>query len=374
LGGFLILFFLVLWFLGFLFFWKIHRVEESIGLSPNPLPVSIIIPARNEEKNLSHLLDSLKGQLASESEIIVVDDHSEDTTALVAGDFKVDVIASSELPQGWVGKTWACWQGALKAKQPILVFLDADTFFEPGGLSRLLAVFSEKGSFLSLQPFHLMKRPYEQLSAYFNIIAMAGSNAFTFLGSRIKPLGGFGPCMVCRKEDYFKIGGHQKVAAEIIENIILGKEFRKIGLEIRCLGGKGILNFRMYPQGFKSMANGFIKSFAVGSKAISLISLIGISAWITGGMAVTRLLIQSLFFPQVIDLTQWILIDLLFAAQLFWMLIRIGNFHWLTAFFFQIPLIFFIVVFFISLVKTFFLKQVTWKGRTFKPGQDQVNP
>ena len=227
-------------------------------------------------------------------------------------------------------------------------------FLSLSGLSRLLAVFLEKGSFLSIQPFHQMEMPYEQLSAYFNIIAMAGSNAFTPLGSWIKPLGGFGPCMVCRKEDYFKIGGHQKVAAEIIENFILGKEFRKAGLESRCLGGKGILNFQNVSQGFKSMANGFIKSFAVGSKAISLISLIGISAWITGGMAVTRHLVQSLFFPQGFDLAQWIIIDLLFAAQLFWMLFRIGNFHWLTGLFFQIPLIFFIVIFAISLIKDLF--------------------
>jgi 4,4'-diaponeurosporenoate glycosyltransferase len=140
-------------------------------------------------------------------------------------------------------------------------------------------------------------------------------------------------------------------------------------LEIRCLGGKGILNFRMYPQGFKSMANGFIKSFAVGSKAISLVSLIGISAWITGGMAVTRLLVQSMFFPPDIDLTVWIFINLLFAVQLFWMLFRVGNFHWLTGLFFQIPLIFFTVIFAISLIKTFFLKQVSWKGRTMNPRQ-----
>lgn len=365
---------LLLWLLGFLFFWKVPRLKIDTSSATLPFPLSIIIPARNEEINLRRLLDSLKGQLSSESEIIVVDDHSEDTTAMIANTFGVKVINSAELPRGWLGKPWACWQGALQARQPVLVFLDADTFIEPGGLSRLALFFSEKESFTSVQPFHQMERPYEQLAAYFNVIAMAGTNAFTFLSSRLKPLGGFGPCMICRKEDYFRVGGHQRVAAEIIENFILSQEFRKAGLEIRCLGGKGILNFRMYPQGFKSMANGFVKSFAVGSKAISIISLIGLSAWITGGMAVSRNLVQSFFSPVGADIFQWIWVDLLFAGQLYWMLIRIGNFHWLTSLFFQIPLIFFIVVFFISLVKTFFFKKVAWKGRMVTPGKGQGNP
>jgi 4,4'-diaponeurosporenoate glycosyltransferase len=231
----------------------------------------------------------------------------------------------------------------------------------------LLAGFSEREAFRSIQPYHQMQKPYEQLSAYFNIIALAGSNAFTILGSRIKPLGGFGPCLVCRRTDYFNIGGHQKVPGEILENLALGKEFRRAGLEVRCFGGKGILHFRMYPQGFKAMADGFIKSFAIGSKAISLISLVLISAWVSGGVAVTRHLIQSLIKLDAVELASWALLDLMYAGQLYWILFRIGNFNWFTSLFFQIPLLFFIVLFAVSSLKTFVLKKVTWKGREVRP-------
>ena len=356
-----------LWLLGFSFLWKINRIKTMPAPKTNSPPVSIIIPARNEEDNLKGLLGSLQGQLPADGEIIVADDHSQDATARVARQYGARVISSAELPDGWVGKTWACWQGAREAKGEVFVFLDADTFLEPTGLAKLLAGFSEREAFLSIQPYHQMQKPYEQLSAYFNIIALAGSNAFTILGSRIKPLGGFGPCLVCRRTDYFNIGGHQKVPGEILENLALGKAFRRAGLEVRCFGGKGILHFRMYPQGFKAMADGFIKSFAVGSRAIPLISLILISAWVSGGMAVTRHLIQSFINFDAVELTPWVLLDLMYAGQLYGMLFRIGNFNWFTGLFFQIPLLFFIVLFAISSLKTFILKKVTWKGREVRP-------
>ena len=241
-----------LWLLGFSFLWKINRLKNIPTSKTNLPPVSIIIPARNEEDNLKRLLGSLQGQLPADGEIIVADDHSQDATARVARQYGARVISSAELPDGWVGKTWACWQGAREAKGEVFVFLDADTFLEPSGLAKLLAGFSERESFLSIQPYHQMQKPYEQLSAYFNIIALAGSNAFTILGSRIKPLGGFGPCLVCRKDGLLQHRRPSKgCRGEILENLALGKEFRKAGLEIRCFGGKGILQFQNVPPGIQ---------------------------------------------------------------------------------------------------------------------------
>ncbi|MEW6186461.1 MAG: glycosyltransferase family A protein [Thermodesulfobacteriota bacterium] len=156
--------------MGFLFFWIIQKFNLPAKDPPSAPPLSIIIPARNEENNLGRLLRSLAGQISFPSGIIVVDDHSEDATARIAGGFPVRIIPSPDLPPGWIGKTWACRQGEQKAQHNLLLFLDADTFFEPYGLSRLRKVFEEKGIFLSLQPFPLMQKAFEQLSAYFNIL------------------------------------------------------------------------------------------------------------------------------------------------------------------------------------------------------------
>ncbi len=100
--------------------------------------LSVIIPARNEAHNLPTLLGSLAAQSVRPCEILVVDDGSTDRTAEVARELGARVIASEPLPEGWRGKTWACHQGAQAATGELLCFVDADTWFEPGGLARIL--------------------------------------------------------------------------------------------------------------------------------------------------------------------------------------------------------------------------------------------
>src|SRR5512133_2424034 len=116
--------------------------------------VSVIIPARNEESNLGPCLASLVTQPGVRAEIIVVDDHSADRTAEVAGRFEsVKVIAASELPAGWSGKCHAMSCGAAEAKGKWLLFTDADTIHLPGSLARALAEAADTGAdLLSYSP------------------------------------------------------------------------------------------------------------------------------------------------------------------------------------------------------------------------------
>src|SRR4051794_5311204 len=106
--------------------------------------VSIVVPARNEERNLPRLLPSLLGQRYPRYEVIVVDDQSEDATPGIltewAGrDPKLRVIRGGELPEGWKGKPFAMHQGALAATGEWLLFTDADTDHAPLALSSTIA-------------------------------------------------------------------------------------------------------------------------------------------------------------------------------------------------------------------------------------------
>ena len=161
------------WLFGFFFLWHIPRLKQASRANPCDTGVSIIIPARDEEKNLKRLLESLTTQNSLSTEIIVVDDQSEDKTAEIAEKFAHQVIRSSTPPDGWLGKPWACWQGAKAASKEILLFLDSDVVLAPGAASRLLTNFKEKEGLLTVQPYHLMQQNYERLSAIFNIIVMA---------------------------------------------------------------------------------------------------------------------------------------------------------------------------------------------------------
>jgi cellulose synthase/poly-beta-1,6-N-acetylglucosamine synthase-like glycosyltransferase len=104
----------------------------SGGLYPR---LSVIIPARNEADNLERLLRSLEQQSLRPDEVVVIDDHSVDQTASLAQSLGATVIRAPDLPAGWLGKSWACWLGAQKAKGEVLIFLDADVFFGKRGYS-----------------------------------------------------------------------------------------------------------------------------------------------------------------------------------------------------------------------------------------------
>jgi glycosyltransferase involved in cell wall biosynthesis len=97
--------------------------------------VSIVIPARNEARNIAPLRESALASRYPRLEVIVVDDHSTDDTArsreIAARDPRLRVITSPALPDGWFGKQWACATGAAAARGELLGFMDADTWQAP---------------------------------------------------------------------------------------------------------------------------------------------------------------------------------------------------------------------------------------------------
>jgi 4,4'-diaponeurosporenoate glycosyltransferase len=354
---------LILWILGFLLLFRISYCRTSGNGNIRKPSLSVIIPARNEERSLPNLLDSLSGQLSSQDEVIVVDDHSEDRTKAVAERSTVKVLESLPTPEGWIGKPWACFQGARIASGEILIFLDADTVVEKNGLERIIQTYVEKDGVISIQPYHKIRKLYEQLSAFFNIIAMAGMGAFTVLGGRIKPIGLFGPVVVMKRQDYFARGGHGQVQGEILDDLAFGSELQKKGAEVRCLGGKSTISFRMYPNGIRELINGWSKGFAMGAAKTSIPLLILIVAWICGSIGTTRGLIESIAATNNAQIAVSGGLYFLYSAQIYWMLARIGNFKFYTALLYLIPVAFFVVVFIYSLVRIFVVKSVIWKGR-----------
>jgi len=353
----------VLWVLGFLFLFRISSCGGAINRSISYPSISVIIPSRNEENTLPNLLRSLEGQLSSEDEVIVVDDHSEDRTKAVAEKNGVKLLESLPTPEGWIGKTWACSQGARMASGEILVFLDADTVLEKNGLKNIIETYVERDGVLSIQPYHKMRNLYEQFSAFLNIVMMAAIGAFTILGNRIKPIGLFGPVVAIKRQYYLDSGGHEKVKSEILEDVAFGSELQKKGVEVHCLGGKDTISFRMYPNGIKELINGWSKGFAVGAVKTSIPLLVLIVAWISGSIGTTRNLVEAIAATNNVQIAIWGGLYVLFAAQIYWMLVRIGNFKFYTALLFPIPLSFFVLVFTYSFVRIFLARSVKWKGR-----------
>ena len=361
----------VFWSLGFFFLFRIPRCRKSSGIIKSYPSVSIIIPARNEEKSLPVLLESLKDQDLILDEIIVVIDRSEDRTKEIAESAGVITIQSEPLPKGWVGKTWACHQGSQAAKGNILVFLDADTCIEKDGLNKIVGTCLRRDGVVSIQPYHKTERLYEQLSAFFNIIVMGAMGTFTIVGNLLKPIGLFGPCVVMRKKYYLEIGGHIEVKGEVVEDLALGNKLKKRKIPIYCYGGKGTISFRMYPNGIRELVDGWSKGFATGAIKTYIPILLAIIAWVGGGISATMYVIEAISNMNSISILVWTLTYLGYTMQIYWMLFRLGTFRFYTALFYPVSLIFFLVIFLRSFFLIFISRRVRWKGTTI-PLKDEA--
>lgn len=367
---------LVLWALGFFLLPRLRRCGRSSASCP-ALAVSIVIPARNEEQNLPMLLRSIASQSVKPREVIVVDDGSTDRTAAIAREHGATVVASQPLPEGWRGKTWACHQGARAATGDWLLFLDADTWFEPEGLARVLAACaagptdcsSRRESALtalpqvqmertdvrcyeafafSIGPFHAVRRVHEDLSLFFNFNMTVGT----------VPDGLFGQMLLVDRESCRRVGGHEAVKGRTLENFFLAQQFRAAGIPVRSATGRGVLSFRMYPNGLRELVEGWTKGFAAGAGQTPRSVLLLVVAWMIG------LMLAPIGWAVTGDSLAWGVVYLLCAAQVGWFARQIGAFRWFTALLYPVPLIFFFAVFARSAMRSG--KQVTWKGREIR--------
>ena len=324
------------WIIGILVLFRIPRPRASAHGMACP-HLSIIIPARNEAENLPILLDSLKEAADLIDEIILVDDGSTDGTADIARERNITVVNPGEIPEEWHGKSWACWNGALRAVGDLFLFLDADTRLEKGGIKRLLDLRSSTGNILSLQPYHRMENLYERLSAFFNLVVMAGLGSFSVFGSRMVPIGGFGPCLLCGREEYFRSGGHRSVRSDIIEDLALIRAFVRSGCVPKLYGGKGTVSYRMYPGGPGELLEGWTRTMALGAGSIRPGFLIMVFLWIAGATGAAGVFLIELIHGFSVQ-PHTVAVYLAYAVQIFWMLRRIGNFGPLSALLYPCPL------------------------------------
>ncbi len=339
------------------------RAVPSVAVEDSPgVRVSIIIPARNEADNLSRLLPSLVSQSVAPHEIIVVNDHSTDRTGAVAESHGARVIDGRDLPEGWYGKPWACQQGADAASGDWLLFLDADIVMEEGGLRRISALAREEAAVHSICPYHRVRRLYEELSAFFNVIMLLGMNAFTLKGGAASGIGLFGQAMFLSRATYDLVGGHERVRREVLENFRLSRHFREAGIACRCYLGRGTLSMRMFPGGWRDLVAGWSKGFVSGAGNTARSAMVGISIWLSGLIMTT----VALTFLPLAGTEARLGIGVLYllgVVQCLFVFRSAGSFGLLNALLFPIALVFYQVVFFQALRRKKAGGQVQWKGR-----------
>jgi Glycosyl transferase family 2 len=219
-----------------------------------PGPVSVLIPARNEEGAIGASIASLLASRGVEIEIIVLDDGSTDRTAEVvrafaARDARVHLRSSPPLPRGWNGKQHACHSLAGAAQHDILCFLDADVRLEPEALARMSAFLHRSGSELvsgfprqeteTTLEWLLLPLIHFVLLSYLPLAGMRSSSAPGFAA-------GCGQFLMVRRDAYRKCGGHGQIRTTMHDGLLLPHLFRRHGLRTDVADLTHLATCRMY--------------------------------------------------------------------------------------------------------------------------------
>ncbi|MFC1669955.1 glycosyltransferase [Spirochaetota bacterium] len=235
--------------------------------------VTVLIPARNEESVIKNCIESVMSQTYGNFSVIVLDDNSDDNTGNILKSMdtrhkKLRIIKGKALPVSWVGKNWACHQLAREAPGQMLLFIDADCFLETGALESAVAYMKKYGlSLLSSFPTQVMRTFSELL-----VVPSMNWLLLTFLPLRMVYLSSWlsfvaanGQFMLFQRNAYEEIGGHERIASEVVEDMEFARLIKRKGLRMMtALGGK-LVFCRMYDS-LDDSINGFSKNFYPGFK------------------------------------------------------------------------------------------------------------
>lgn len=215
--------------------------------------LSVVVPARNEESALEKSLPSLLGQDYPDLEVVLVDDRSTDGTGNIldrhAGTREnVRLVRVEHLPEGWLGKNHATYEGARHATGEWLLFTDADVRFHPGALRRAVARAEEdRLDHLTLVPgWDLSGYWLRGLVAFFYMVFLLYGGHYRANLPRYKKGAGVGAFNLIRRGAYEKIGTYRALARRPDDDLNLGSRVKKLGLRQRMFVGQELVSVRWY--------------------------------------------------------------------------------------------------------------------------------
>lgn len=251
------------------------RLADLAPATEEPL-VSIVVPARNEARNIGACVATLLASGYANREIIVVDDGSGDGTREIAEALAertrddVRVIQASPLPDGWVGKPWACREGVRRARGELLLFTDADTRHDPDLLERAVgALETERADLVSVLPAYPARGfwPRVVLPHLWLVLrlrypsAERVNRARTAASVRVN-----GEFLLIRRGAYDSAGGHDAVRSEILSDLRLAQRVVERGGRVFLAHGEELLDGRAYAS-LPEILEAWSKAVAVGASS-----------------------------------------------------------------------------------------------------------
>jgi chlorobactene glucosyltransferase len=261
--------------------WRIRRSRDLAEIAADPLAdapfVSVVIPARDERRNIEACVRSALSAMYAPLEVIVVDDRSSDGTgdvarAIAIADGRVRVIDNAELPEGWFGKPWACATGASAARGEILCFADADTRHSATLVLRaareMRANTLDMLSVVGRQELGTFWERVVQPQVFWMLGARYGGTESINRSRRRADKIANGQCIFVRRDAYESVGGHGSVRDHVAEDVALAQHLFGAGKRTALILGHDELTTRMYTSLGEIVAGWRKNVFAGGREAM----------------------------------------------------------------------------------------------------------
>ena len=239
------------------------RVVKPLNDARISSSVSVLIPMRNEESNVDGVVTSVqKSQGLSDWNFLALNDSSSDSTGALLEKHYIQKLDGTSLPEGWLGKNWACWQLAQASTGEYLVFLDADVRIDPTAIASSIQIMDElHWDFISPYPRQIaisfLERLFQPLlqwswlaSVPLRIAERFGVSSMTIAN---------GQFMIIRRSAYFAIEGHSSIKGEVLDDLRLARTLIDAGFKGGVAEASSVAECRMYDSA-PDLINGYTKS------------------------------------------------------------------------------------------------------------------
>ena len=252
-----------------------RTLAEYSATPPVDAPlVSLVIPARNEARNIARCVRSALAADYPRLEVIAVNDHSTDDTgrilaSIAAEDARLQVVVPAPLPAGWFGKQWACTAGFRASAGSIVGFLDADTQQAPDLVPRIVsAMIARDADLLTVGGDQELGSFWEKLlqPQVFSVMAIRyGSTEAVNDSPRASDKIANGQCLFVRRSAHVELGGHEAVRDKVAEDLALAQRYFLAGKKTVLVMGVDQLSTRMYTS-LSEVVQGWGKNIYAGGR------------------------------------------------------------------------------------------------------------
>jgi hypothetical protein len=352
------------------------------------LRIAVLIPARDEERNIGACVESVLASRDVELEVLVLDDASTDCTAEIVQAFalrdaRVRLVGTQSLPAGWNGKQRACWVLAQETTSPLLLFLDADVRIKPQTLTRCIAELQARNiALLSGFPRQITVGWMEQMMLPLIHFVLLG---FLPIGrmrasTKVGYAAGCGQFFLADREAYFASGGHAAIRETRHDGLRLPQAFRRQGFRTDIVDLTQLVEVRMYDSA-GAVWMGLAKNATEGLGAplrivpLTILLLLGqvlpvIAAMLWAAFWVSNLLVGATFDEPTMAVVVSMLLALAVMASYLPRLLAVRRFEQplQSALLHPLGIIMLLAIQWYALVKQIFGRPVAWRARAYSSG------